>query len=63
MYNLVDNLIFPAPTPGYDPYKLKNRLIYIPKFKDYFGQMRKDAAENRKIKVASKASSFYDNSF
>ena len=36
MYSLVDKLIFPAPKPAYSSESLKGRLIYIPKFKDYF---------------------------
>ena len=36
MYSLVDKLVFPAPKSGYSSESLKGRLIYIPKFKDYF---------------------------
>ena len=36
MYNFIDNLIFPAPRPGYTTDTLSGKIIFIPKFKDYF---------------------------
>jgi hypothetical protein len=35
MYSLIDNLIFPAPKPGYSAESMSTELIYIPKFNDY----------------------------
>ena len=36
MYSITDALIFPAPKPGYTASSLKGKLIFVPKFKDYY---------------------------
>ena len=46
MYSFVDNLIFPAPKPGYSAESFEGKLIFIPKFKDYFQNNGSDNFQN-----------------
>lgn len=36
MYSLIDGLIFPAPKPSYTTESMKGKIIFIPKFRDFF---------------------------
>ena len=42
MHSFVDNLIFPAPKAAYSAESLRGKLIFIPKFDDYFQNVSTD---------------------
>ena len=48
MQNFIDNLIFPAPKCNYSSESMKGKLMYIPKFKEYY-QIQSDEKDYDQI--------------
>lgn len=46
MQNIIDNLVFPAPKPGYTEKTFPGQLIFIPKFRDYKTAKKNDFKMN-----------------
>ena len=50
MYSLIDGLIFPAPKPSYTTDTLKEKLIFVPRYKDFY-TLEKTQENNEQIAI------------